>query len=306
MAATTTTAAEVIRPIVREGYTEAVYRNSSLVPIFLAAQGGAPRPSGGDTSRRWKVNSAGNTSVETYSEGGVAPASGEQTWVSAAVAYTHFRIMVEITGHLRAALQSDQGYVNALAEEFALGQRDIVDLINTTYMSGTNGMETAVDSTTAYAGITRGSASYFESAETAVSGALAVTDLEDLVETMLDNDRGASAEYMRWFMPYNQATNIYRLTGTPAQQMISDSDKAPAFLRQTFGGIPMSPLGDFTNTVIILADLAPGMWEVVEHEGFMVHDQGRNADADLSMVTYRGGLVCLDPKLQGKLTGVTA
>jgi len=305
MALTTTSAAEVIRPIVREGFTEAVYRNNSLIPIFLANQGGAPRPSGGDTSRRFKVNSAGNGSVETFTEGQAAPASGEQTWVSAAVAYTHFRIMLEFTGHARAALQAGQGYVDAIGEEIALGQKDLVDLITTTYMSGTNGMETAVDSTTTYAGIARGSAAYWESYEAASVGTLAVTDLEDMIEALLDNDRGASAEGMRLFMPYNQATNIYRLTGTPATQFIADGDKAPAFLRQTFAGIPMSPLGDFTNTVIILADM-PGKWEVVEHEGFMTKDMGATGDADLAMVTYRGALVCLDPKLQGKLPGVTA
>ena len=299
--ALTTTATEVIRPVVRAGFTEAVYRNNQLIPIFLGSQGGGPIDSGGDTARRWKINSAGNDSVATYSEGDAAPSSGEQTWVSAAVSYTHFWGMVEITGHARAALRSN--YVDAVSEEFALAQKDMVDLITTTYITE---LATAVDSTTAYAGITRGSASYFESAETAVSGLLAETDLEDLMETLMDNDVGAMPGGMQWFMPFNQATNIYRLTGGPATQFIGDADKAPGFLGQSFAGRPMHSIGDMTDTVIYLLDLSMGKWEVVEHQGFDLIDQGRSGDADLYMITYRGQLVCTDPKTQGKLTGVTA
>ena len=305
MALTTTSAAEVIRPIVSEGFTEAVYRNNSLIPIFLANQGGSPRPSGGDTSRRWKVNSAGNDSTQLFVEGQAAPSSGEQTWVSAAVAYNHFRIMLEFTGHARAALQAGQGYVDAIAEEMTLGQKDLVDLITTTFMSGTNGMETAVDSTTTYAGIARGSATYWESYEAAAVGTLAVSDLEDAIESLMDNNRGAMAEGLRWFLPWNQATNIYRLTGGSATQFVGDADKAPGFLNQSFAGIPMTPLGDWTDTVIILADM-PGKWEFTEHEGFRTRDMGPTGDADLVMVTYRAGLECLDPLRQGKLPGVTA
>jgi len=301
MALTTTTGAEVIRPVVKSGFTEAVYRNNSLIPIFLAAQGGSPTPSGGDTSRRWKINSAGNDSVATFSEGDSAPTSGEQAWVSAAVDYTHFWGMVEITGHARAALRSN--YVDAVSEEFALAQKDMTDLITTAYITE---LATAVDSTTAYAGITRGSAAYFESAETAVSGLLAETDLEDLIETLMDNDRGAMAGGLQWFMPMNQATNVYRLTGGPATQFIGDADKAPGFLRQSFAGLPINALGDMTDTVVYLLDLSMGKWEVVEHQAFDLIDQGRSGDADLFMITYRGQLVCTDPKLQGKLTGVTA
>ena len=299
MATTTTTTAQVIKEVISPGFIDAVYRNNDLLPIMPP-----PVPSGGDTTYDWKLNSAGNSSSQIFTEGQVAPASGNQSWVSAAVDYTHFRIMVTITGHARAALRSN--YVDAIREEFVLGQQDLVDLITRTYMSGTNGIETAVDSTTAYAGITRGSASYFESLETAVSGNLAATDLEDLIEGLADNDRGANTGAMRFMVPWNQATNIYRLTGVPATQFISDADKVPNFLSQTFAGMPIARLGDWTDTVIILADMTPGNWVVVEHEPFMVHDQGRSADADVFMETFRGGIMCKQPKMQGKLTGITA
>jgi hypothetical protein len=299
MATTTTTQAEIIREAVAPGFVKGVYRDESPIPLF-----GAPVGPFGDTARRWKINSTGNTSTTTYSEGQALDGAGNQGWVSAADPYLAVRYEVEVTGHARAALRSN--WVDGISEEFMLGNQDLIDLVARTVQSGTNGLETAVDSTATYAGITRGAATYFESAETAVNGLLATTDGVDLIETMADNDRGANINNMVWLMPWNQYTNMYNLTGGPAAQMIDDKDKVPGYFGQTFARIPVVPVPRQTDTVIMLLDLTPGNFEMVEHQPITVYDQGRSADADLFLITYLFKLVCKNPKMQGKLTGVTA
>ena len=301
MALTTTTAANVLHDVIAPGFVEGVYRQTAPISLF-----GNPIGPFGNTSRIWKLNSSGNTSTSLYSEGDALSGAGNQGWSSASDPYLAVRYEVEATGHAKAALREGARDVDALGEEFILGQQDLIDLVATTIQSGTNGMETAVDSTATYAGVTRGSATWFESAETAVNGQLAVTDGLNLIETMADNDRGSRMENSVWLMPWNQYTNMYNLTGGPAAQTIGDADKVPGYLGQTFARLPVIPVPSMTDTVIMLLDLTFGNWEMIEHQPLMVHDQGRSGDADLYLVTYMFKLVCKHPKMQGKLTGVTA
>jgi hypothetical protein len=297
MAGTTTTLSTAIREAQAPGFEEEVFRNNSLFRWFPPMT-----PSPGDTNFRWKVNSSGNASVGTFSEGDSLPAAGNQTYVNAAVPYNFFSFTVEITDHLRAALKSR--WFDAISNELTLGRGDLIDLMTTTAMSGTNGLETAVDSTTTYAGIARGSAGYWESTETAVSGPIAHTDLLDLLEGIRDNDKGGTPGL--WLMPLNQGTNIYNLTGGPGVQNIGDSDKAPGFLNQSFAGIPMVQLPDWTNTVIMCLDMSPGKWEHAEHIPFSVFEVARTGYADLLLVEQASILIDKRPKRDGKLTGVTA
>tara|TARA_Y100000310_G_scaffold295741_1_gene327377 strand:- start:2639 stop:3544 length:906 start_codon:yes stop_codon:yes gene_type:complete len=301
MALTTSTASEILHDVIAPGFVEGVYRQTAPIPLF-----GTPIGPFGNTSRKWKLNSSGNSSVAVYTEGQPLSGAGVQGWSSASDPYLAVRYEVEATGHAKAALREGARDVDALGEEFILGQKDLVDLVATTIQSGTNGMETAVDATATYATVARGSASWFESAETAVSGLLAVTDGLDLIETMADNDRGSNIANSVWLMPWNQYTNLYNLQGGPANQNIGDADKVPGYLGQTFARIPVVPVPSMTDTVIMLLDLTFGNWEMIEHQPLMVHDQGRSGDADLYLVTYMFKLVCKNPKMQGKLTGVTA
>jgi hypothetical protein len=296
MALTTSTAANAIREAYEPGFQELAFRNNSFLPLFEKIA------SPGDTSYRFKGNSAGNSSVETYSEGANMPTSGNQTWSNLAIAYTFFRYVVEVTGHAEAALKSQ--WLPAIEEEIRLGNKDLIDLITTTFIGSTSGLEVAIDSTSTYAGQARGSAAWWESTETAVSGALSYDDLIDLQEAIRDNDKGGMPSMI--LCPYNQESNIFRLTGGPAMQTLSPQDKASGLMNQAFGGIPVIPLYDFTNTVIAMLDNRPGKNSVVEHVPFTVTDQGRSGDADVFQIKWAGCWVNRIPKFDGKLTGVTA
>jgi hypothetical protein len=298
MAANLTNQAALIQPRYAPGFVEAAFRNNHLLRHF-----GEPRDSGGDTSFRWLLNTDTNDSVQVFTEGLAQPDTGNQSWVAAAVPYTHFRFMIGATGHARAALRSN--YVNGIDEEMTLGMRDLIHLINLSFMGSTYGIEVAVDSTSAYAGLTRGAITYFESLETAVNRKVAATDMQDLFEGLVDNDRGADPDMM--IIPWNQNTNIYNLTGVPGVQMIGDSDKNPGLTGQMFNGtIPYVPLPNWTNTVLVMLDRSGDKWPLIEHEPFTVKFQGRSADSDVNQVSWRGSLVCKDPLRQGKLTGLTA
>lgn len=297
MAVTTTTHAEVIREKTEAGFIDAVFRNNSFLPFF-----GAPQDQGGDTNIRWKVNSAGNTSVEVFTEGQAQPVPNQQDYVSAAVPPQYFRVMLQITGHARDALRS--AWFNSIAEETIQAMRDVIDLITTTSMSGTNGIETMIDSTTTYAGIARGAAAYWESTETAVGGPLTITAMEDLLETIEDNDKGGQVTHI--FGPRNQETNFARLAGTPYIQQGGTADKGQHLLAPKFAAIPFIALPDFTNTVIVFADMRPGHFKMLQQRPWSVKEMSPSGDSDVMQLSWAGQPICKQPKMSGKLTGVTA
>jgi len=300
MATTLTTHAEVLQDEYAPMYTEAMFRNSSLVPLF-----GPPMMSPGGDSRKWLVHSGVNDSVKIFDEGDASSDPGNQAYVTASLSYLHLQGLTQITGHARAALRS--GHFDSIDEEATGCIADMVDLYNTSLMGSTYGLLVAVDSTTTFAGIARGAASYFESKETAVSGILALSDLQDLEEALKDNDRGARLGSNGLILSaMNQRTRYYNVTGGPATQMIGDRDKAPALSGQLeYAGMPFIGLPDFDDNTLLMLDMSENNWDNMIHEDFMVHDQGRSGDSDVFMFTFRGNLICKNPVTMGKLTSLT-
>lgn len=285
----------VIRETYAPGFEEGLYRNNGLLPVLPA-----PIDSGGDTSYRWKFNTTGNNSVEIYTEGQAQLPAGNQVYADCAVDYLAFRFMTQVTGHARAALRSN--WIPAIEEEQTLGLRDLIDLITTTYMASTYGIEAGVAATGSYAGQTRGSITWFESLVTAVNASLALSDIEDMLEAMKDNERGRVPSML--FGPVNQETNIYRLGLTAGMRVGDYSNPLPSFQNQTIGGMRGVFLGDWTNTVLVAC--RPEHLVVVQHQPYQVKDMSPSGDSDVFQNSYMGVIVVKQPKLCAKLTGVTA
>lgn len=297
MALTTTTGANAIREAYAPGFDEAVFRNNSLMSLFNW------QDAVGDTAYRWKLNSAGNNSVEIFTEGAAQPAAGNQTYVNAAVSWTYFRVMLQVTGHARDALRSN--WIAAIEEEAVLGRADLVDLITTSFMGSTYGLETAVDYGDVYAGITRnGSAGYFESTETAHGGALTTDGLIDLQETIRNADKNGKPDTI--LCNLNQETNIYRLGGPHLITNLNPGDKTPSLLNNQIAGCRVVAVPDFTTTVLLMLDMRPSNWAPTIIRPFSVKEMGPSGDSDIWQFSWGGALVCKMPKFQGKLTGVTA
>ena len=294
--ATTTTASALIKDVYAEDFIEGVYRNNDLLKLFPDVEA-----TQGDTAYKWLVNSAGGTSA-VYSEGDSALAATSQTWVAASVSPTYIWHRISISGHLKDAIRSN--HINAIEQEMVLAKEDMKDLLNTSFMGSTYGLELSIDSGSTYAGIARGAAAYWESTETAVGGALAYTDLVDMLETIRDNDKGGNPGMI--LAPYNQLTNIYNLTGNPATKMAGPGDLAQGFNNQTFAGIPIFGVGDMTDTVILFVDTRAGKNKLVIHRPFQVDQLGKTSDADDYLLSTAAALVNRDPAKDGKLTGVTA
>jgi hypothetical protein len=295
MPGTTSTLSTAIREAYAPGFELTVYRNRGLLPLFAP-----PIDSGGDTAYRWKINTTGNNSVEIYSEGQGQLAPGNQAYVNAAVDYLAFRFMTQITGHLRAALRSR--WFNAIEEEQSLGMEDMIDLINTTYMASTYGLEAAIAATGSYAGLTRGSITYFESAVTAVNDSLALSDIQDMLEGLKDNERGVTPDLL--LGPVNQETNIYRLAPEAGMRTTGYENPLPNFQGQRVAGMTPAFLGDWTDTV--LCYLRRSDVKVIQHQPFMVKEMAPSGDSDVMQNSYMGIIVHVNPKLAGKNTGVTA
>jgi len=294
-------------------FVDAVYRNNEFlgmsvngVPVFPAS------PLGGDISSfRWKVNSAGNTSAEVFTEGGTQPTPVAQTYVNAAVAAVYFRAMTRISGHVRDAINQGAAFtgLDVIEQEFALGFADIQDLVNTTLMGSTNsGLEVAIDSGSTYAGIARGSAAYWESTETALGGALTRAGLLNLHEAIRDNDKGGRPGLL--IGPHNQWTNYAQLAGEPGAANNSvrvmgsgNYDIAPS--TASFMGLPFASVGDFTDTVIAMLDINAGQWALKIRRPFEVRAD-QSGDDDVYQLSTASCLICRSPKRHGKLTGVTA
>jgi hypothetical protein len=297
MALTVTTAANTIREAYAPGFNEAVFRNHSLFNMFTW------QDAVGDTAFRWKLNSAGNDSVEVFTEGQGQPDAGNQTFVNAAVSWTYFRGMLSISGHARDALKSN--WVNHVDEEAILLRSDLIDLMTTSFMGGTYGLELAVDYGSAYAGITRnGAAGYFESTETAVGQPVSTTDLQDLEETIEDNDKAGVVG--AWLVPRNQTTRIYNLAGPHVIYNQNVRDKYPGMNDQTINGRQVISLPDWTNTVIMAIDTRDSNWAPRQIRPFSVKEMGPSGDSDLMQLSWGGCLAVKMPKYMGKLTGCDA
>lgn len=292
-----TAGAILIKQIYLPSFIDGTFKNNSLVSLFPA-----PQDSGGDTACRWKVHSDVNGSVEVFTEGQVSPTPDSQEWVNAAVNYTYFRAAIQITGHARDAMRSN--WVNGIEEEMTLAREDVIDLMTTSFLGATYGLEVSVDSTTTYAGVTRGSATYFEAYETAVSAALGYANLIAMYQALRDNDRGAKPSLI--LCPWNQYTRIYNLSGGPALRQNPTPDVANGYEAISFNGIPIKPIPDMTDTVLLMLDTSPEKWAHITHRAWDVKEMAPSGDSDVYQLSYAGTLCCKDPMRQGKLTGLTA
>ena len=301
MPLTTTTAANTIRELYEPSYVKTVFTNNELMEFF-SRFGINKRASEGGTAFQFKVHTANNGSVEVFTEGAVQPAAGATTFVNASLSWLYIRAMVQVTGHARDALKSN--YVNHVMVEMEQALEDIKDLFNTSFMGSTYGLELAVDSSSNYGGITRSAATYWQSVESAVNANISYTDLRDMQESVRDNEHAARPNVI--LCSLNQESNIYSITGQPATKMIGPTDSAPGLTAHTFNGMPIIALRDWTDTVIMMLDMNPQHWAIVEHRPFNVKEMAPSGDSDIYQLSAAMLLACKNPLKQAKLTAVTA
>lgn len=300
MPATLATKATALNEIFLPQYQEAVYYQSEFLKYF-----GTPKPhQKGGRYVNWTVHSAAAGTAAIYNEATAMPVAGQETMVQAYVSPVYIWDTVQISNILLDAVGS-AGHYDVFDTEIQGKINSIRDLFETSFMASTYGVELAVDSSSNYGGITRSSATYWQSTETAVSAALAVSDLRDLIEACKDNDKGGLKKPL-WFVPWNQYSNIWSLTGSPGTKQFNPNDPLESYSNQTLDGAPVVPLGDMTDTVILALDMRPELWRYEEFRPLTVKPHHQSGDSDVYLLTAGLSLACLNPKMHGKLTGVTA
>jgi len=213
--------------------------------------------------------------------------------------------MIQITGHAQDAMKAN--WVNGLEEEMTQIRPQLQDLITTTMLSAANsGIQVQIDSLTAYAGLTRGAISWFESYEAAINDIISYSALMTAYRTLRDNDIAAKPDLI--LCPWNQKQRIYQITGQPAIKYIGPNDAAAGFTTDcAFAGVPVEAISDLTDTVILYIDRTPGNWVHIKHRDWSVKPMAPSGDSDVYQISYAGiGPLCRNPKKQGKNTGCTA
>lgn len=314
MAATTTTflASELLRSAYGP-WASPLFYNEFFLPLFPKSG-----PKGGD-AYRFKIAITGNGSATTFSEGDALGASGQVTWIQAVAPWTYFRSIVQISGHAEDAVRdTDQG-AEQRDYEFMNATLALRDLQNTTYMAdaATGLLGIVDDDTTALYGISRTTYTALQSAVTAVGGALALSNLQDMYEALRDNDRGAKPGELLILSPLNQITNYVNLatqvsTGTTVSLLRKDASRPGGvdygYLESglSFCGVPWVGIPDFVDTEIAFICTSPGCWEFVEHRLFRADLMAKTDDSETWQLSCAAALICRKTRQCGKLETVDA
>ncbi len=290
--------ADLFKTLYGNRFVDGVFRNNAIYDIFGEPQG----PYTPDKTIRWHVASAANGSVEVFTEDQAQPAPGAQTYIDANLGYTYFRGMLRITGHLQDVMRNGGAWEPIVDREFTLLIEDIRDLVTTTFLGATQGgIQAAVDSTTTYAGVTRGSQTAFESTETATNDVLGYDNMMTHYVTMRDASIGAMPDMI--LMSWTQAKKYHAITGQPAVKNQVGTDVATGFTGMEFNTVPILAVPDLTNTIAMW--LTRASWAMHSYRSFEVKDMAPAGDSDVFQISTAPQIVCFDPKMQGKQTGLT-
>ncbi len=295
-----TSGAALIKEKFGPGFVQGVYLNNQLFQHFPDF-----KPLGGGQYYNWIVHSAGNTNVEVFSSGQAQKAAVAQSWVQLKVAPTYIRAIVQIDGIAKDAMAS--AYVDGLIEEMSMSMEDIRDLLTTSFMGGTYGLQLAIDDAATYAGQARGSASWFESYVKDLSTAsLAYSDLVDTYEAVRDNDHGGNPALI--LTSWNQQTNIFNLSGNQAMKITGPEDLAKGFTGQTFNGAPIVALGDMDDNDIFFIDSpkSEAHWVARISRPMGVKVMAPSGDSDVYQVSTGALLANRNPARDGKIENAAA
>lgn len=309
--ADTTNQAATLAQTYRPGFESAVYRNGGLTSLF---------PKGKMTSavERWTPNTAGNTSTAIYAEGDAAPSPGYQAYSELSAEPVYFWSWARISGRQRdiAKLGGHKPGLNVLDTEIMGAFEDIKDLVNTTFMGSTYGLEHICSASNTVFGVAQASNAWHQATVQAVGTTLSRAVLTNNLEYSRDNDKGASIGL--FLSPHNQVTNYTNLTGEPGATNNSvrvtnlqngvDIGANPDMV--SFATIPWLGVGDMTDTAIIGLDLRPTRYgpnvEFLEARPLEIAPPVRSGDDDVYAMSHATAFVVRLVKRTIGLSTVTA
>ena len=300
----TITTAEAIQNEYTPGFREAAFRNDQFLAA-MRALGMEESEAGGGTAHNWLLNSAGGAPA-AFVEGGPLPEPVPQTWVKASVSPLYLATMIQISGHSRDALKN--GRINAIEAEMSLAQRDLIDLRNTSFL-GSSGLQTAVDATTTYAGIARGSAAYFESTESSTNTLAglraAYRATQDAEKAGKTSAHLVSPTILQWYATLAglPGTSNFILGNSGAGPM--NVDVGFAWTGSTFMGKPIIAIPDLTSSEWYGLDFSAGNIKHKIWRSLSVIFHHMAGDSEGYEVSTGSALIVEMPKWQFKMTGLS-
>lgn len=309
----------LIRENVQGSAADLVFRRADLVN-FLMAQGAFVKWNGADP-QQWNVVYSGNSSAEAFVEGQAISQPGKQSYARASLAPFFLRIAGGVTGRVMDQIANGGTYEDILMLELGKAREDLVKKLDDTLCGSTadQGIQSVIDAGDTYAGLAPGTYTAHASIETAVSGALSVTVLEDNAET------GALAKAIPTHIlaAQNQITNYNRLAGfsattslmrmVPGQsdvgQMQGAGGLAGGYLQgqTSWNGLPWVGIAGLTSTVVLMLDMTPGVRpEFHVFRDFKTEYLPKTSDDTNFVMSIGGAIKCPVRRAHIKLTGVTA
>jgi hypothetical protein len=298
MPADTTTLADLIVQLYRGPWVEALWTNTFL---FTRIQ----RKSGVGEGVRWPVRYAGNTSAGSYAESDTGAGAGNQGFKKAFLSWKLNKVEVEVTGLAQAVGDAGGMIVPALRTELDLGLSDLRGNINAQLMSDGSGnaskditgLYAAIADTGTYAGLDRGTYTWWKSYVSANGGTprnLSEELMRDVKSTVEARGGRVTAIYAgskQWYR-YGDLLRAERRQQNP-------TSLTGGYQALDFEGIPLVKVPGYSQTRMDFVD--EELFEYVVLKDFEAKPMAKTKDSDVIWITHYSQLVCRNPYRMGSL-----
>lgn len=273
----------------------------------------SPEKCPGGPTINWLLDYSSTSNAEKYSAGAPIPTPETISSVRAYMTKEWYQGGGKVPGYVNAKGRGQNAYNVAISEnEKAINNSLQVALAaaNTTVLAD---LAAFVDATTAYSDASLARATYsIASYENALSGALTLAALEDMVEALENTTYGpVDTSDLVWLMPRNQITNLSRLTSLASNAPLNASsqssdpiDAGRQFRTKEFEQIPIIKVPGMTTTEIYL--VRRSKTKLYMHTPIEVVPKDVPEWANYWLTTFGVNLVIEDPQGCAKQTGVTA
>jgi len=303
MASTTTGSPALLTEVYLPGVTEVFYANSAMFDVFPKIMNPV------NSSITWAMVNEGTNYAATTSEGGSAPSANVRSDIKLAVSKQAFQVVSEVTHELQ--YQSDPSKISDVwADTLSKDARLLADIINTTLLST---FESAIAATGSYGGQTRTSYSDgLVSYASSTTKALSVDDIETMVRTLIDANRGVRRSDLMIFASPTLVSQYAKASNNSfdavRQQIRMQGDKVDGGYGVgsgvTHDGIPFVAMAEMTATSVICGpQLNPEFrGEIHVSRDISISPLGKVARADRALIDADMQFICKAPGKWGVLT----
>jgi hypothetical protein len=308
--ASVTTLNEAGANAIQEGYdgsfTEALYYNNGLFGMVNPDTGlrvFPVEPNPGDTKFRWKVHSSkAGAATRISSEADTHPAARPESFVNVSEDYVYVWFTLEVTKQAMDSLASR--WFDPVVEAMELGKQEMMDLFTTTYLTDSSlGLPAMISASGTYAGVTRGSSSWLESAEDATNTTFTRAVFQDLIQTARKPPKKAKTalylmptDVIATYADLADTTNIDRrdvVTGGGEGFDLGFHWNGMRLFRK-----PILEMDDMVATDVFGIDPTPGNFKMIDRHALEVRPLPPSGYNERLEVSRGIGLFCKNPVKQ--------